>query len=121
MGCDEKVRCTLVEEALACIYPYILTTSSTARESKVLLGGKISGPQLLVHSVRSLDDAIDVANRCIRHHSFQDEANHRLIRNGPLLASYSFAEPKSGKYLSQFIPSGVSFVNQIPIQVIGES
>ncbi|TKA76331.1 hypothetical protein B0A49_02688 [Cryomyces minteri] len=70
------------------------------RESQ-LLRRKVSECCLVVHGVRSLDDAIDLAN--------SDE---------DLLASYLFATPAAGKYLSQFIRSNVSFVNHIPVELL---
>ncbi|KAK5112833.1 hypothetical protein LTR16_005327, partial [Cryomyces antarcticus] len=70
------------------------------RESQ-LLRRKVSECCLVVHSVRSLDDAIDLANS-----------------NEDLLASYLFATPAAGKYLSQFIRSNVSFVNHIPVELL---
>ncbi|EED24419.1 PutA family dehydrogenase, putative [Talaromyces stipitatus ATCC 10500] len=71
-----------------------------SRESQ-LLRSKIRGHNILLHNVRSLDDAIDLASQ-----------------NGELLATYTFADPASGKYVSQFIPSRVSFVNQIPFEIL---
>ncbi|KAF2500889.1 ALDH-like protein [Lophium mytilinum] len=74
-----------------------------SRSSKTL-SRKISTRSLLVHSVKSLDDAIDLANQ-----------------NGELLASYVFADLKASKYLSQFLGAHVSFVNQIPLEMLRES
>lgn len=71
-----------------------------SRDSQ-LLQTKIRGYNILLHSVRSLDDAIDLASQ-----------------NGELLATYTFADAASGKYVSQFIPSRVSFVNQIPFELL---
>ncbi|KAF2812727.1 ALDH-like protein [Mytilinidion resinicola] len=71
-----------------------------SRDSK-MLSRKISSRSLLIHSVKSLDDAIDLSNH-----------------NGELLASYVFADLKASKYLSQFIGSHVSFVNQVPLEML---
>jgi len=38
-----------------------------------------------------------------------------------MLASYVFADLKASKYLSQFIGSHVSFVNQVPLEMLRES
>ncbi|CRG83449.1 Isoleucine--tRNA ligase [Talaromyces islandicus] len=74
----------------------------TSRNSP-LLNAKISGCNLVLHGIRSLDDAIDLSNS-----------------NQNLLASYLFSDAGSAKYLSQFITSRVSFINQIPIEILGK-
>ncbi|KAL2814218.1 Aldehyde/histidinol dehydrogenase [Aspergillus cavernicola] len=60
-----------------------------------------TGGRLLVHTVRSLDHAIDLSN---------------LVGN--LRGAYVFAHEKSAKYLTQFINARVSFVNHIPVEVL---
>ncbi|PSK48599.1 ATP synthase subunit alpha, mitochondrial [Elsinoe australis] len=70
--------------------------------SPSLLSQKITQPALLVHSVRSLDDAIDFLT--------QDGRTY-------LSAAY-FSDLGSGKYLSQFVPSQASFLNGIPEEVL---
>ncbi|KAJ5978941.1 hypothetical protein N7501_002283 [Penicillium viridicatum] len=60
-----------------------------------------TGGPLLVHTVRSLDHAIDLSN---------------LVGN--LRGAYVFAHEKSAKYLTQFINADVSFVNHIPVEVL---
>ena len=51
-----------------------------------------------------------------------DETNANLERSDkPLLASFLFAAPPAGKYLSQFIDSYISCVNQIPIELLGKT
>ena len=62
------------------------------------------GPELL--AVSSLDDAIDIVGSKISR---------------PLIASYIFADPKSAKYLAQFIRADVSFINHIPASLLGGS
>ncbi|KAJ5034805.1 Aldehyde dehydrogenase family 3 member B1 [Penicillium chrysogenum] len=57
--------------------------------------------RLLVHTVRSLDHAIDLSNMV-----------------GNLRGTYVFAQEKSAKYLTQFINAHVSFVNHIPVEVL---
>lgn len=72
--------------------------------STSLLKTKISEPVLLVHAVKSLDDAID------------------FINNGDsseLLAAYHFGGNAQGKYLSQFVASQVSYINHIPAELLG--
>ena len=58
-----------------------------------------------MHSIRSLDDAIDIANTTTGN-------------NAPLLANYVFADAKSAKYLAQFISSPAAFVNQVPLELL---
>ena len=64
----------------------------------------IRGPELL--AVSSLDDAIDIVGS---------------KTSRPLLALYVFADPKSAKYLAQFIRADVSFINHIPASLLGAS
>lgn len=66
------------------------------RQSK-LLQRKFTEAVLVLHSFSSLDDAIDFTNKS----------------GSTLLASYIFANPPSAKYLSQFVDSYLSLVNQI--------
>ena len=42
------------------------------------------------------------------------------LKRETLLASYIFAAPTSAKYMSQFIRSQVSFVNQVPLELLGQ-
>ncbi|KAI4792970.1 aldehyde dehydrogenase PutA [Aureobasidium sp. EXF-8845] len=73
------------------------------KRSTSLLKTKISEPVLLVHAVKSLDDAID------------------FINNGDsseLLAAYHFGGNAQGKYLSQFVASQVSYINHIPAELL---
>ncbi|OQE26082.1 hypothetical protein PENFLA_c007G07422 [Penicillium flavigenum] len=65
------------------------------------LPDKPSDAQLLVHTVRSLDHAIDLSN---------------MVEN--LRGAYVFAHEKSAKYLTQFTNAHVSFVNHIPVEVL---
>lgn len=37
------------------------------------------------------------------------------------LAAYHFGRPETGKYLAQFVPAHVSFVNQSPPEMLGKS
>ena len=60
---------------------------------------------MLVHGVRSLDDAIDL----IGSSTSTRAAN---------LAAYHFGNPATGKYLSQFIDAEVSFVNHVPRELL---
>ncbi|THZ17385.1 aldehyde dehydrogenase PutA [Aureobasidium pullulans] len=72
------------------------------KRSTSLLRNKISEPVLLVHSVKSLDDAIDFINN----------------NGNELLAAYHFGENAQCKYLSQFVSSQVSYVNHIPAELL---
>ncbi|KAK4942426.1 hypothetical protein LTR10_017873 [Elasticomyces elasticus] len=67
-----------------------------------LLTKKISEPTLLVHAIRSLDDAIDLANS----------------RGETHLAAYLFSDLPTSKYLSQFIRSRTSFANHVPTDLL---
>ncbi|TID21426.1 ALDH-like protein [Venturia nashicola] len=58
------------------------------------------GSSSLVNGVRSLDNAIDLANRI-----------------DTLLTSYIFASPSAGKYVSQFVAAPTIFVNHVPIKL----
>jgi len=73
--------------------------------STSLLKNKISEPVLLVHAVKSLDDAIDFINN--------GDSNE-------LLAAYHFGENAQCKYLSQFVASQVSYINHIPAELLGQ-
>lgn len=62
---------------------------------------KISGRYLPIATCSSLTDAV---------------YNHEY--NAPLLAGYLFAEPKSAKFLAQFLPCHISVINQIPTHLL---
>ncbi|KAM5345124.1 hypothetical protein ACJ41O_010986 [Fusarium nematophilum] len=66
-----------------------------------LLKRKVTEGCLIIHSVSSMDDAIDVSKRA-----------------GPLAAAYVFTTPAMAKYLCQFIDSAACFVNQIPVKLM---
>ncbi|KAM6540359.1 hypothetical protein FALCPG4_002077 [Fusarium falciforme] len=75
-----------------------VTKTVLGRKYNGFLGRKIASRILSVDVVTSLDDAID-----------------RLSNSGiELGALYIFAGLKEAKYLSQYIPARVSFVNHIP-------
>lgn len=67
-----------------------------------MLEVKTDAPILTVHAVKSLDDAIDFIGSA----------------EGPALAAYHFGNPQVGKYLAQFVDARVSFVNQIPRELL---
>jgi acyl-CoA reductase-like NAD-dependent aldehyde dehydrogenase len=69
-----------------------------------LLKTKISEPVLLVHAVKSLDDAIDFINN----------------NGNELLAAYHFGDKAQCKYLSQFVASQVSYINHVPAELLGQ-
>jgi len=64
-----------------------------------LLETKTESPILVVHAIKSLDDAIDFIGSA---------------EGGPALAAYHFGNPQVGKYLAQFVDARASFVNHIP-------
>lgn len=64
-----------------------------------IIGTKVDGPVLLVHSIKSLDDAIDLLG--------SDSAK-------PCLAAYHFANLATSNYLSRYIMAQQSFVNHVP-------
>lgn len=87
---DHDLRAVVQESNLAVV-------DVSSRE--IVLSQKIIAPVLVVHSIKSLDDAIDLIGS-------QSEST--------ALAAYHFGSPGAGKYLSQFIAADVSFVNHIP-------
>lgn len=68
-----------------------------------MLKNKVHEPVLLVHAVKSLDDAIDFINN----------------NGGELLAAYHWGDAAQCKYLSQFVASQVSYVNHVPAELLG--
>jgi hypothetical protein len=68
-----------------------------------MLETKTSAPVLIIHAIKSLDDAID----------FIGSAD-----SAPALAAYHFGNPQVGKYLAQFVDARVSFVNHIPRELL---
>lgn len=77
---------------------YLGTDKASNRKHNGFLGRKIASRILSVDVVTSLDDAID-------------RLSNSDIELGAL---YIFAGLKEAKYLSQYIPARVSFVNHIP-------
>ncbi|KAH7121390.1 Aldehyde/histidinol dehydrogenase [Dactylonectria macrodidyma] len=63
------------------------------------IGTKTCDPVLIIHAVRSLDDAIGLVD---------------LLGSPPCLAAYHFASLHAGKYLSHAVDAQVTFVNTIP-------
>lgn len=74
----------------------------TSRRSE-MLEVKTEAPILTVHAIKSLDDAIDFISSG---------------ESAPALAAYHFGNPQVGKYLAQFVDARVSFVNQIPRELL---
>lgn len=64
---------------------------------------KNTAPVLVVCSMRSLDDAIDLIG---------------LSSSEPYLAAYHFSNPASAKYLSQFVDARLSFINHVPRELL---
>ncbi|KAF7193252.1 Aldehyde dehydrogenase, dimeric NADP-preferring [Pseudocercospora fuligena] len=58
---------------------------------------------LAIHSIRSLDDAIDLINSATE---------------APCLAAYHFCNHATGKYLSQFVAAEATFINHIPRELL---
>jgi hypothetical protein len=85
----------IVQEAK---YAVVETTSR-----QHLLSKRLSGAILNVHSIRSLDDGIDLVRS-------------RIL--GACSAAYHFGTAETGKYLCQFLPSAVSFVNHVPRELL---
>lgn len=95
---DPTLRIILLE-------PDYAVVEVTSRDTS-LLASKHPTPILIVHAVRSLDDAIDlISSTCPSHQPTN-------------LAAYHFSNAASGKYLSQFIDAYVSFINEIPRELL---
>ncbi|CAG8123875.1 unnamed protein product [Penicillium olsonii] len=79
-----------------------------------LLRRKIEEKVLLVHSVTSLDDAIDTRSvyPIFSHNGAENLSTETLA------ATYAFAAPSSAKYLTQFIDAHVSWVNHVPSHML---
>jgi hypothetical protein len=69
-----------------------------------ILKKRVQEPLLLVHPVRSVDDAINFTN--------SDDVNN------PLAAVYTFGSPEVAKYVSQFVDAHVSCANDIPVELL---
>ncbi|KAH7014596.1 Aldehyde/histidinol dehydrogenase [Microdochium trichocladiopsis] len=98
-----SVAAKAVEEGSATIIssnPEATIVDVSSRQS-VVLRSKISEPCLVLHSVTSMDDAIDTAPR-----------------HGTLAATYVFSKPDPAKYIGQFVDTSIVFVNQIPLQIL---
>ncbi|KAI7158523.1 ALDH-like protein [Hortaea werneckii] len=92
---DPQSRIVLLEQRMAVIDLY--------DRAKAPLTTKNEYPLMIVHGVRSLDDAIDLIG--------SSSTSNTPAAN---LAAYHFGNPATGKYLSQFIDAEVSFVNHVP-------
>ncbi|KAI7197627.1 ALDH-like protein [Hortaea werneckii] len=95
---DPQSRIVLQEQKMAVLDLY--------DRAKAPLTTKNEYPLMLVHGVRSLDDAIDLIG---------SSASNTRAAN---LAAYHFGNPATGKYLSQFIDAEVSFVNYVPRELL---
>ncbi|KIV92424.1 hypothetical protein PV10_03724 [Exophiala mesophila] len=73
-----------------------------ADRTKASTGYKITAPVFVIYRTTSLDDAVDISNNI----------------SGPTEASYLFADPSEAIYLSKYIESRISFVNQIPAELL---
>ncbi len=74
-----------------------------ASSEQALFATRLQAPILVVQSIRSIGDGIQLFER-------------RISRS--CSAAYYFSNPKTGKYLCQFIPSEASFVNYIPSELL---
>lgn len=92
---DSKLQIIVQESSTVVVE---LTTRRTE-----ILEVKTDAPVLTVHAIKSLDDAID----------FIGSAD-----SGPALAAYHFGNPQVGKYLAQFVDARISFVNNIPRELL---
>ena len=92
---DSGLRIVLQDEKMAVL--------DVPARTPDLLRNKTEAPVLMVHSVRSLDDAIDLIS------STTDDQS---------LAAYHFANAATGKYLAQYIDASVTFVNNIPRDIL---
>lgn len=72
--------------------------------SSSLLKKHANEPILIIHPVSSLDDAIDFANK-----TSNDE---------PFAALHTFGSPDVAKYVSQFVHSHMTCVNEIPVELV---
>lgn len=95
--------CCSCQSPVSALYILHVMKDANSSSSNPLRPKKIEGPVLVVHPVSSLDDAIDSTNRSL---------------STPLLATIVFADAASAKYISQFIPSNVSYINYIPISAL---
>jgi hypothetical protein len=68
-----------------------------------LLHKKIQEPLLIIHPVRSMDDAIDFSNQGATE---------------PLTAIYSFGAPEVSKYVFQFVSAHLCCADSIPVELI---
>ncbi|EXJ86107.1 hypothetical protein A1O1_06476 [Capronia coronata CBS 617.96] len=80
-----------------------------------LLRKPIREPLLLIHPVRSVDDAIDFANA----DGGGGGSSGSGLGGEPLAALYTFGPPEVAKYLSQFVDARVSCANDIPVELVG--
>lgn len=95
---DPQSRIVLQEQNMAVLDLY--------DRAKAPLTTKNEYPLMIVHGIRSLDDAIDLIG--------SSTSNIRAAN----LAAYHFGNPATGKYLSQFIDAEVSFVNHVPRELL---
>ena len=68
-----------------------------SRNSQIL-AQKVKTPTLILVSISSMDDAIDLLNS----------------QEGPLIANYVYASAPAAKYITQFVKASASFVNHVP-------
>jgi hypothetical protein len=93
---DRELRVVLQESKYA-----VVEVQSRQHE---VLAKKLNGPVLVLHAIRSLDDAIDLINN--------------TGDNVPSLAAYHFSNAASAKYLTQFVNATASFVNNVPREIL---
>lgn len=105
IGARGSIKLLRSRQVRAINWLLVLASTNILLRDKSILNKKVTEPTLIIVSVSSLDDAIDMAN----------------AEDTSLLAAYFFADPRAAKYLSQFITADVSFTNHIPPQFLGKT
>ncbi|KAK5129995.1 hypothetical protein LTR08_002550 [Meristemomyces frigidus] len=93
---DPSLRVILQERKMAVV--------DSASRTPDLLARKRGLPVLVVYAIRSLDDAIDLIGSA--------------SNGSPYLAAYHFGNLATGKYLAQFVDARLSFINNIPRDIL---
>lgn len=80
-----------------------LTVVDLTTRNRDLFDTDFDAPILIVHSIKSLEDAIDLV---------------AMTSKTTPLAAYHFGNPATGKYLAQFVDAAISLVNHIPRELL---
>ncbi|KAK1984356.1 Aldehyde/histidinol dehydrogenase [Colletotrichum cereale] len=97
---DVKDKCVEPQTSGTVLFVYLVLDADNSRSAS-LLNIKISGRFLPIATSSGLVDSI-----------YTQEFEN------PLLAAYFFAGPEEAKYLAQHLPAHISFVNQIPSNLL---